>query len=384
MDNNKTKNALIIVLVLSIICLSVSFFLQKETMANNQKGKDTAKREIKIGVILPLSGNLSKVGSDVEAALNIAGEDLKMEFPNVRLILEDDGFSPTKAVSAFNRLNSLDGVDAVIGPLNGSAIESVRPLAAQNQIVSFTPWGAGNRIGDYVIKNSVEADKEAAALAHLAVNELGLKKLGILYLENDWGVLQYQSFRDEIERSGGTLVAAESFVFGAKDFRDQITKIKEKDVDGLYIVNNGAGVGLITRQAAELGLDVQFFGQYATESSDLIGVGGDSLEGLVYSFPIDEANLTQEQAGFIARFKEEAGGKPQVAAYNAYDIYEVLVRAISVCQSGDGECISQKILSLEGYGGVGGNISYVNKEIERPIFFKTIKGGEFVPFLAAK
>jgi branched-chain amino acid transport system substrate-binding protein len=337
---------------------------------------NTSKDSVNVGVILPLTGGLAKVGSDAKVGLELAQEDFKSS--GVSLVFEDDGFVPKDSVSAFNKIKDLSDVVAIIGPLNGSSIESVRSLAVNNKLPVFTPWGAGNDIGDYVYKNSVEATDEAKAIADKA-NSLGYKKLAIIYLNNDFGLKHFNSFKASVENNSGVLVAQESFIFGTKDFRTSLAKIKAAKPDALYVVNSGgAGVGEITKEAWELGLKVPFFGQYATEASDLIPAGGDSLEGMIYSFPINAKALTDKQKEFISRFEKKVGGAPQIVAYNAYDIYSVLVKAVDLCKK-DTVCINGYIANHKDFDGVGGKFSIINGKLVREFYFKTIHNGEFVP-----
>lgn len=334
---------------------------------------------IKIGVILPLTGSLAKVGEDVRTALQIAESDFGSR-GEIELLFEDDMFQPERAISAFQKLTAVDTVDAIIGPLNGSAIEAVRPLALEKEVVAFTPWGAGNRIDGYIIKNSVEADEEAGAIAELAVNTLQLERLAILYLKNDWGLTHARAFETAVVTRGAELVASETFDFGTTDYRTQLTKIKSTQPDGLFIVNNGTAVGIAAKQARQLGITSQLFGQYATESSDIIASGGKDIEGLIYSFPIDESNLMDTQKRFVSAFTERTGGKPQVAAYYAYDIYAILRDAFQQCERRSSSCVREYILELRDYAGVGGVLSYVAQRLHREFHFKTIEGGQFVQY----
>lgn len=329
----------------------------------------------KLGVIIPLTGAQAKAGEDIRAALEIARKDLGGD---IELVYEDDGFTPERAVSAFNKLVTVDQVDAIIGPLNGSAVEAIKPLASQNEIITYSPWGSSNRIEGYFIKGSHEADSEARALAELIVTKLNKKKPAVIYMNNDYGLLNYLSFKDEVESRGGVLVGAESFLIGSQDFRTSLLKLKNTNPDALFIVYSGAGVGQIAKQARETRINVPLFGAYATESSDLIAAGGDSLEGLVYTFPIDEGSLTEKQQKFISDFQKSTNGRPQIAAYNAYDIYSILTTALSGCNGENVSCARDHILSLKNYQGVSGNISFDQNSIQRDFYFKTVKDGQFV------
>lgn len=358
---------IVIVLVIAIIIIGVNWRKDENAEEVNP---------IKVGVIIPLTGAQAKVGEDIRSALEIASNDLGGQ---IELVYEDDGFTAERAVTAFNKLVTVDGVKAIIGPLNSSGIEAVKPLASQRQIVAFTPWGAGNKIDGYLIKGSHEAESEAAILAELIVAKLGKKKPAIIYMNNDFGLLHHRVFKEEVESRGGVLVGSEPFLVGSQDFRTSLLKLKNTDLDALYIVYNGAGVGRIAKQARELGITVPLFGQYATEASDLISAGGSSLEGLIYTFPINEDSLTKKQQEFIDKFKELTNGRPQVAAYNAYDIYAILAKAFSICDgSSKQSCVRDNILSLKNYQGVSGKISFDKGLIQRDFYLKIIENGQFV------
>ena len=361
--SNKKIGWVVVGIIVLVLIVGVSFGQSK-----------VPSESVNVGVILPLTGGLAKAGSDAKIGLEIAQKD----FPdaNISLSFEDDAFEPKNSVTIFNKFINLKNTVAVIGPLNGSSIESVRTLAINNKLPVFSPWGAGNDIGDYVYKNSVEAADEAKMIADKA-NSLGYKRLAIIYLQNDFGLKHFDAFKASVANNSGNLVAEEPFAFGVTDFRTALTKIKAAKPDALYIVNNGSGVGEITKQAVELGLKVPFFGQYATESSDLISVGGSSLEGLIYTFPINESAMTEKQTRFIAEFEKRAGGLPQIAAYNAHDIFEVLTKAVNKCQK-DTACINNYIGSIKEFDGIGGKFSIVNGKLVRDFYFKTIKNGELV------
>ena len=339
-------------------------------------GQSSNKSEgVKIGVILPLTGGLAKTGADAKVGLEMAQAD----FPDskIELIFEDDQFTPKESVTVFNKLASLDNVVAVIGPLNGTSIESVRTLAVQNKLPLFTPYGAGNNMGDFVYKNSVEGADEAKIMADKA-DSLGYKRLAIIYLQNDFGLKYLNSFKVEVPANGGVLVAEEPAPFGTSDFRTALTKIKATKPDALYIVNTNTSLAEIAKQARELGLNIPLLSQYATESSSIVKVAGSSVEGIIYTFPINDKALTEKQINFMAEFEKRTGQKPEITAYNTYDIYTVLAGAVDECGS-DRECVNKYLGNIKGFDGVGGKFSIQDGKLVRDFYFKTIKDGQFVP-----
>lgn len=358
-------NKKIIVSVAAVLVILVLIFIGQ---TNNKSEK------VNIGVILPLTGGLAKTGANAKIGLEMAQADLANS--KINLIFEDDQFTPKESVTVFNKLASMDDVAAVIGPLNGTSIESVRTLAIQNKLPLFTPWGAGNDIGDYVYKNSVEGADEAKIMADKA-SDLGYKKLAIIYLQNDFGLKYLKSFKTEVAQNEGQLVAEEATPFGTTDFRTALTKIKATRPDALYVVNTNVGLAEIVKQSREIGFQTRFLSQYSTESPDLVKLAGNSIEGLLYTFPINESSLTEKQKEFIAEFKKRTGEEPQIIAYNTYDIYTVLSGAVDECRA-DRECVNRYLANIKGFDGVGGKFSIKDGKLVRDFYFKTIKDGQFV------
>lgn len=380
------KNSSIIFIAVLILAFAAVIAFMLSTPVQH-----TAQKPLTIGVILPLSGNIAKAGNDAKAALEIAREDLRTQFPHVDLIYEDDMFQPKESVTAFKKLTEVNQVDAVIGPLNGSSIEAVRALANATRIVAITPWGSANKIDNFLLKDSLEVEDETALIANTAIHDLGLKRLGILYFQNDYGEAQRRAFKKSVAELGGQLVIEEAFPVPAVDWRTELTKVKAARVEALYIIHNGANVGRITNQAYELGLDnVRFFGQYGTESSDLVAVGGKSLEGLIFTSTInpegstiDPEGLKGTQKRFAARFQAKTGGAPQAVAYHIYDIYTILVPAIAACKNAGeekGVCVSQHLISRKAHEGVSGTFSFTGGKVKRPLYLKTVRNGQLATY----
>ncbi len=172
------------------------------------------ENKINIGALLPLTGSMSKAGQDVRVALEIASEDFKDKYPNINLVLEDDQFDPRRSVDAFHKLKQTNSPVAIIGPLNGSSIEAVRPLANNNKLLTMTPWGSANKIDQHLWKNSMEVTDEVKTLVEIVIQKMGHKKLSIIYMDNDFGLLNATEFERYVSYFGGELVFSEPILLG--------------------------------------------------------------------------------------------------------------------------------------------------------------------------
>ncbi len=365
----------------------LTLFLITVAAYTNFSPKERQEESIKIGVILPLSGNAAKSGEDSLAAIEIARNDLKEKYPNIELVVEDSGFSSAKTISAYNKLVSADEVVGIIGGLNSSAVEAIKPVAKQSQVVMLSPGGAASTIGEYVYKNSHEASKEGGEVAQFAFDR-GDRTAAVLFMNNDFGEIEKKSFVDTFRELGGEITSVESFdITGSTDYRTQITKVKNTEPDAVLIVSLGGLVGTASKQIKELGLDANLYGIYTTESSDLLDVGGESLEGLVYSFPIAIDATTQEQEKFVNAFYEKTGRSPQLLSYNAYDWYSMLIPIVVDCEE-NSVCIRDAIAARSTLTGLGGQ-AFIKDEnggkvIDRPFYFRQVQDGKIVEVSSTK
>lgn len=347
-----------------------------------QGDEDVANRDTKavqVGVLLPLSGSMAKSGNDVRVALEIAADD--HPHAPIEFVFEDDQFHPAQSVHAFQQLIATKHVQVVVGPLNGSSIEAIRPLAHQHEILTITPWGAANHIDEFFLKNSVEVSDEVRLIVKTVMETLGYTKLGIMYMQNDFGLAHAHAFSKQVLQSGGEVVVSEPIKIGANDFRTPLLKMQKADVDMIYLVQNGAWNAKVTKQARELDMTIPFVGMYSTEASDTLAVAEGSMEGFIYSYTIDADNYSLKQRKFISEFEKRTNGRPQAAAFHAYDLYTSLLEAIEFC--GDkkrAECWRAHIVENGMRDGVSGNFEYENNKIKRPLFMKQVMKGPFVMY----
>jgi branched-chain amino acid transport system substrate-binding protein len=121
------KKIIISVIVIAVIIVGVVVFQNKNNQAPTEK--------IKVGVILPLSGQYASIGESIKNSMNMSLSDL--ENKNVELIFEDDRFDSKTALSAYNKLQTVDNVDIVVG-LMSSTLETIKPIINKTDELMLT------------------------------------------------------------------------------------------------------------------------------------------------------------------------------------------------------------------------------------------------------
>jgi len=224
------KNKLLFVLVplLLLIMIALLFYFNQ----GNGVGEET----IKIGVVLPLTGNHADQGEASQNAIQLAVEKVNSQEgingKKLEPIFENSECEAQKAVTAINKLVNIDGVKFVIGDICSSATLAIIPIAEENKVLLLnagTTSSAVRDAGDYVFRFWFSGEAMGRMIAEKA-NEMGIKKVAIIYLNNDFGDSLEKDFSQRFEELGGTVVSKQGVETTNNDFRTELTNAEEKEI----------------------------------------------------------------------------------------------------------------------------------------------------------
>jgi len=292
--------------------------------------------EIKIGAIMPLTGELAAYGQPVKKGMELAMEEINtkggLNGKLIKIIFEDDLGDPKTAVSAFNKLIDREKVPIILGPLTSGASMATAPVAERRKVVQLSTMAGTIKLkwaGDYIFRVFASDELQAKAIVDKAIDVFRAKRAAILYINNAYG----QGIKEVIERRfterGGKLVAIESFSEGDKDFRTQLIKIKKSQPDLIFGLSYWKEGALILIQAKELGIDNIFLGGDAWYGP--IGkIAGDAAKLLIFSNMAFGKEYSQypKMQQFIRSFSEKYGTEADAYSATGYDAVYLAVHAI--------------------------------------------------------
>jgi len=335
--------------------------------------------EIKIGVVLPLTGASANHGQDARDGLELAMEDIQKNPPikgkEIQLIYEDNHSSATDSVSATQKLINSDGVRIIIGPIASSDALAMIPVTEASNVLLFSPAASSPKItgkGKIFFRISLLAEPQGQMAARFTLNTLKFDRVSIFFLNDDTGRGYAGSFADEFQKLGGTIAFQDSYGKELTDFKSQILKLKEAGSKVVYLPAVPRTLGLIIKQSHELGYDPIFVSNYGSEGADLLNIAGTLANERVFltSFRLDSR--------FIKRYKSRFGKEPGIAASLGYDSLSVIAEAIHSKNSTDPFIIRDGLHSLAGYIGATGKISFDrNGDPIRQIVIRKITNGTF-------
>lgn len=354
--------------------------------------KKDGKGEIRIGAILPLTGDFSSHGVDAQRGIALAVEKANQKSDvNDRVIsvlYEDDQMQPSIGVSVFNKLVTINKVQVVVGGIGSSVALSIAPIAEKKHIVFISPTASSPNLteaGKYIFRLWPSDTYEGNVMAGFAYKELDIKKAAILYVNNDFGQGIKDIFADKFKSFGGKILTQESYNEKATDFRTQLAKIGELNPEAIYLPGYYQEIGKILIQIREMGLNAILLATTPIENPALIEIAGDASNDLIYTRPkFNPSDPTEAYVTFSSAFEAKYGVKPGIAAAYAYDTMGVVLYAIEHVQTKEtltGSSIQEQLANIRNFNGATGVFSFdENGDVIREFSIWTIKNGEFIPY----
>ncbi len=363
------------VAVLAVVVILVSFFIACS------KKTDT----ISIGVILPLTGEAAFYGQSIKNGLDISAEQINsdggLHGSKLSLIYEDSRALPAEGVGAFQKLTSTSGVKAIVGDAVSSVTLAFAPLAEKKQIVVISPLSSAPAIsqaGDYIFRNVPSDLVNGTTAADYLIGDRGFSKVGILYINNDFGIGLRDAFSQRINQLGAEVVSAESYEPESADFRSQLTKISAADPTAVFLVGY-AKLAQALIQAKEMGLDMMFIGTGLMEDPNFVKTAGGAAEGVLFTqLGYDPSTSDTVVTQFVEAYANKYHDQPNIMAAYGYDALLVLAYAMSRSNMTP-EDIKAQMYVVNSYHGVTGKISFDrNGDVMQPMGIRMIKDGKFV------
>lgn len=370
------------VLLAAAILLSITSCTKKEGSGG------ASQNEIVIGEVGSLTGNDATFGTSTRDGIDLAVKQINasggVKGKKLRVIVLDDQGKPEEAATAVTKLITQDKVSAILGEVASTRSLAMAPIAQTHKVPMVTPSSTNPEVtqkGDYIFRVCFIDPFQGMVMAKFAANSLKVKTAAVLRdVKNDYSVGLSNFFTESFKKLGGQIVIDQSYSSGDADFKSQLTSIKSKNPDIIYVPGYYTEVGLIARQAKELGIKAPLLGGDGWDSTKLTEIGGAALNGSFFSnhyTPDDKSAVVQK---FITEYKQDFSGQvPDGLAAMGYDSAIVLADAMKRAKSFSGEDIKAALAETKDFQAVTGKITIdKNRDASKSAVVIEIKDGKFV------
>jgi branched-chain amino acid transport system substrate-binding protein len=373
------KSALCVSLILTLI-----FFID---FSNLSHAKDDV---IKIGVICPMTGSGAQWGKRMSSgALLRAEEENKAGGINgkmIEIVVEDHKGIPREGVAGANRLIHVEKAPAFMVTYSGVVMATI-PLAQQNKKVLLNTAALNPNIrkgGEWIFSIMPLGDLEGKAQVDFIINELGLKKAGVMYINNAFGVSMAEVVKKEFEKAGGKILLYEGHEQGGTDFKSVISKMKQKEPEVIFLESYYMESGLIVKQAEELGLTggVTWISYAGVQQPQFIEIAGQAGEGFICTVagwdPDDPRQIVKD---FKKNIKEKYGVDGEMYSAMTYDGMKLLAEAMRKYGTTPAD-IQKGLNKIKNFDGVTGTNVYFDEDgmVVKKLLLNQLKNGKWVKY----
>lgn len=357
--------------LLSVLAVGAMFMSALTGCGGGSKGADGDT--IKVGGLLEMTGGSASFGisgkNGIDLALKKINEKGVLGGKKLSLVVADTKSEASEATNGMQKLISQDKVVAVIGPNQSSAVIASGAINNGAKVVDITPMGTNpdvtvdpktKQVKPYSFRTCFIDPFQGTVMASFASNELKVKRAAI-YIDNtsDYAKGLAQFFKENFVKNGGQVVIEEAYLQKDTDFKSTLTKIKAAKPDFIYIPGYYQEVGLIVKQAREMGINVPMAGGDGWDSAKLPEIAGKAaLENTFFSSlysPDDTSDLNKD---FVAEYKKAYNTNPDVFAALAYDSTLLVAKAIEDAGSADPAKIAEAMAKIKGFKGVSGEVTF--------------------------
>jgi ABC-type branched-subunit amino acid transport system substrate-binding protein len=341
--------------------------------------------EVRIGFIGPLENHpdaafgkrmLNGAALAIEEVNTAGGYGGKL----FRLMLHNDSAVWGASSNEVVKMVYDDKVWAIFGSISGDTTHIALRVALRAEVPIVNSASTDPTIPETLIPwyfTDLQDDRvQCFTLARHIYDEVGLKRVAILRVNDRYGRFGVPKFRDASRRLGHPVVIEQKFMPYETDFRRQLRVITDSRVDGIVLWTDVAKTALILKQMQELGMKQRVFGSHRTLDDQLVAQAGSAAEGFEAVYPYDPSSSDAPWREFNARYEKRYNEKPDHFAALAYDQVQILLKAI--CEAGlNRALIRDALYGLQTYKGVTGPMVFDpnNKNI-RPLYLGTVHDGQ--------
>jgi branched-chain amino acid transport system substrate-binding protein len=295
-----------------------------------------AHAQVKVGLIIPLTGPQASTGKQIEAAVKlymqqngdtVAGKKLEV-------IVKDDGAVPDNTKRIAQELIVNEKVSFIAGFGVTPTALAVAPLATQAKVPAVI-MAAGTSIiterSPYFVRTSFTLPQSSTIIADWAVKN-NVKKVVTLVSDYAPGIDAQESFKSALAAGGGQVVAELKVPLANPDFAPFLQRARDASPDAIFAFMPSGQGSTFMKQYAERGLDkagIKLIGPGDVVDDDLLPGMGDAALGVVTAHLYSAAHPSPKNKAYVEAFKKANNGmRPNFMSVGGYDgihlVYEAL------------------------------------------------------------
>lgn len=305
-------------------------------------GGASANAQIKIGFQAPLTGFAASDGKSAKIAADMAIEEINnaggVLGQQLELISYDDQAKSDQAIFTANKLIGEDGVKLVVNASYSASGRAAAPVFQKAGVVMIAAYGVHPEItttGSFMFRLVHLGPPQGRAAALFVGNDLKLKKISTITMDNDYGQATMDGFLGAAEKYGIQVLNKYGYSLTDRQFGSIVASVKRDEPDGVYATGYFFTGGPLVAQLRAGGVTAPIIGSQAFDSQKFIEIAGPASEGTYIVDSFDRGRDDAALQKFFAEFQKRAGYPPENVAAISYSAVELMADAIKRANSAD-------------------------------------------------
>ncbi|MHA1530206.1 MAG: ABC transporter substrate-binding protein [Alphaproteobacteria bacterium] len=339
---------------------------------------------IRIGFNVPLTGFAAADGNSALVGAQLAVEQVNgaggINGDMLELVVYDDQASPKESAPLAVKLITQD---AVVAGISGSYSGATRAAATIYQ-EDATPYIAAyavhpdiTRAGEYVFRTSFMGEVQGRAGAKLIGGMMGLKRVAMITLNNDFGKSLAAGFKDRAASFGIEIVAEYEYSIKDREFGPIVSKVRADAPDAIYASGYFFTAGPLVRQLRAAGIDAPVIGQEGYDTQKFIEIAGPAAEGVIITTSLDRDSTDPVARSFIEGFEAKAGYPADMVGASGHTAVLVMAEALRAA-GGGGKAALRDAIAATSIDASTGHISFNGLgEVRKDVQVQIVKDGSW-------
>ena len=323
-----------------------------------------AQSTIPIGTTFLLSGKWAVYGLDNQKGMEIALEEInadKVLGKTLEIIWEDTAGDKTVAMALLRKFAGKPEVPLVI-QVSTSELVAQAQLAKELGIPIISTGSVGSKVplNEWTYRVNLPVVEAVPILLKGVKDKKGVRKVAVIYdMANEYPSSEAKLVSELIKNDPEMeLVAFESFKTGDRDFSAQLSKIRRKTLDALWVAGTADEVGLILYQAKQMGIKSLFVGGTAFIDPATYDLSKGAMAGAVVSLQFSPSDPRPVVQNFVRKYKTKYKKSPPLYAALGYDTMLIITDSIRRAGKVERNAIRDALSSVNGLEGLCGKYTY--------------------------
>lgn len=317
---------------------------------------------VKVGVVIPRTGAIATYGEEAENAIILAAKHAMAGGKvNASLVIIDNAATQQQTATAVTQFIDIEKVDVIVGPITSSNSIRAGDLAEAAKVPLVTPSATNINVTkdrDYVFRVCYTDDVQGATVASFAFDVLRAKRAAMLINGGEaYSIGLSDPIMETFKSRGGEIVSVLSFMPDTDDFGGQITQLRLKMPDVVFLPAYYEATAKCISQARAAGLRSIFVGTDGWDSPNLYELSAGAVRGNYFAnhfSPLEDRAVVRN---FVEAYRAEHRDDPGAIAALSYDAAMLVFDAVVRAGSADRQAITDALAATTDFEGVTGMFS---------------------------